>query len=58
VNFVDTEGIRDRMNLALDAGFAGASLFALGYDDNEVWDVVDDVNAALAGPVTTAPTTL
>jgi HAD superfamily hydrolase (TIGR01509 family) len=57
VNFVDTEGIRDRMNLALDAGFAGASLFALGYDDNEVWDVVDDVNAALAGPVTTAPTT-
>ncbi len=57
VNYVDTEGIRQRIELALDAGFGGASLFALGYDDEAVWGVVDDVNATLTGPSTTVATT-
>jgi HAD superfamily hydrolase (TIGR01509 family) len=56
VNYVDPEGIEQRIGLALDAGFAGASLFALGYDDDAVWDVVAGVNAAFA-PASTVGTT-
>ncbi len=56
VNYVDPDGIEQRIQLALDAGFAGASLFALGYDDDAVWDVVADVDAALASASTEGTT--
>jgi HAD superfamily hydrolase (TIGR01509 family) len=45
VNYVDTEGIRQRVELAHSAGFAGTALFALGYDDEAVWETIDGMNA-------------
>lgn len=36
--FVDAAGARERVELALDAGFGGVSLWALGYDDQSTWD--------------------
>ncbi len=47
VNYVGADGIQQRVELALGAGFAGAALFALGYEDEAVWDTVDTVNEAL-----------
>ena len=56
MNYVDADGIQQRIELALDAGYSGASLFALGYDDDAVWAVVDTVNAALTSPASTVGT--
>jgi HAD superfamily hydrolase (TIGR01509 family) len=47
VNYVDVDGVEQRIQLALQAGFAGASLFALGYDSTALWRTVDDINATL-----------
>ncbi len=57
VNYVDTDGIEQRIQLALDAGYAGASLFALGYDDEAVWDVVAGIDEALTASASTVGTT-
>ena len=35
--YVDQAGARQRIQMALDAGFGGASLWALGYDDAQLW---------------------
>ena len=37
VRWIDAEGVRDRVHIARRAGFGGVSLWALGYDDPEVW---------------------
>ena len=47
VNYVDVDGVQQRIQLALQAGFAGASMFALGYDSTALWRTVDDINATL-----------
>ena len=52
VNYVDVDGVEQRIQLALQAGFAGASLFALGYDSTALWRMVDDVNATLTADTT------
>jgi HAD superfamily hydrolase (TIGR01509 family) len=52
VNYVDVDGVEQRIQLALQAGFAGASLFALGYDSTAVWSTVDDINATLTSVAT------
>ncbi len=44
--YVDAAGAKVRAQLAADAGWAGVSLWALGYDDQSVW-------TAFAPPVTT-----
>jgi HAD superfamily hydrolase (TIGR01509 family) len=41
VNYVDVDGVQQRIQLALQAGFAGASLFALGYDSAELWRALE-----------------
>lgn len=38
VHYVDGAGAIERLELALDAGFAGGSLWALGYEDEDFWD--------------------
>jgi hypothetical protein len=48
------------MQLAVDAGFGGVSLFAFGYDDDGLWGAIDTVEASMpsaAEPAagTTAP---
>ena len=52
VNYVDVDGVEQRIQLALQAGFAGASLFALGYDSTAVWSTVNDINATLTSVAT------
>jgi HAD superfamily hydrolase (TIGR01509 family) len=47
VNYVDVDGVEQRIQLALQAGFAGASLFALGYESTDIWSTVADINATL-----------
>ncbi len=46
VNYVDADGAQLRMQRAVDAGFDGVALFALGYADADVWTAVDTVAAA------------
>jgi spore germination protein YaaH len=52
VHWVDAEGVATRTTLARDAGWGGVALWALGYEDNEVWTAL--VNAATV-TITTAP---
>lgn len=40
VNYVDAQGIRARMDLALEARLGGVALWALGFDNDEVWDAI------------------
>ena len=53
VNYVDADGAQLRMQRAVDAGFDGVALFALGYADADVWTAVDTVAASL--PSTPTP---
>ena len=56
VNYVDADGAQLRMQRAVDAGFDGVALFALGYADADVWTAVDTVAASLT-PTPSTPTT-
>lgn len=40
VHYVDADGVRARMDLAIDAGLGGVALWALGFDDDAVWDAI------------------
>ncbi len=40
VHYVDADGVRARMDLAISAGLGGVSLWALGFDDDDVWDAI------------------
>ncbi len=51
--YVDQAGARTRIEMALDAGFGGVSLWALGYDDGRLWDQI----VPLLTPAPTTPTT-
>lgn len=51
VHYVDAEGVRARMDLAIRAGLGGVALWALGFDDDEVWDAVL-IDATLPEPDT------
>ena len=48
VRWIDAEGVRDRVHIARRAGFGGVSLWALGYDDPEVWATL---TASLSGEI-------
>ena len=52
--YVDDDGVQQRIQLAVDAGMGGVALFALGYDDQEVWNNVAAVDANLQPAGTTA----
>lgn len=45
VNYVDSDGARARIDLAIEAGLAGVSLWALGYEDDSLWEAIDPVVA-------------
>ena len=47
VHYVDAEGARQRMQLSIDKGMLGVSLFAFGYDDEAIWNGVAAINATL-----------
>jgi spore germination protein YaaH len=40
VHYVDALGIRARMDLAIDARLGGVALWALGFDNDDVWDSI------------------
>jgi hypothetical protein len=56
VRWVDSEGVAARARIARDAGWNGVALWALGYDDPEVWDRL--VDAARGDGTATPPTTV
>jgi spore germination protein YaaH len=56
VHYVDANGAQIRMQDAIDGGFRGVSLFALGYEDPQVWNAIDTVAAQVA-PTGSSPTT-
>jgi HAD superfamily hydrolase (TIGR01509 family) len=56
VHYVDANGAQIRMQDAIDAGFRGVALFALGYEDPQVWNAIDTVAAQVA-PAGSSPTT-
>lgn len=56
VHYVDARGAKVRMQMSVDAGMLGVSLFALGYEDDQVWNEIAEINASLPStvPTTTA----
>ncbi|MET0145436.1 MAG: HAD-IA family hydrolase [Ilumatobacteraceae bacterium] len=56
VHYVDANGAQIRMQDAIDGGFRGVSLFALGYEDDDVWRAIDTIAAQIA-PVASTPST-
>ncbi len=55
VHYVDADGAQQRMQEAVDAGFAGVALFALGYDDDRVWSAIGTIAAQLSPTTSAAP---
>ncbi len=43
VHYVDGDGAVERIEIARRAGFGGVALWALGYEDDPVWDAIADV---------------
>lgn len=40
VNYVDAQGIRARMDLAIEYRLGGVALWALGFDNDDIWDAI------------------
>jgi spore germination protein YaaH len=40
VHYVDSEGVRARMDIAIESRLGGIAVWALGFDDDEVWDAI------------------
>ena len=51
--YVDGDGVRARMDLAREAGLGGVSLWALGFEDDAVWEQVLPTVADPFAPTTT-----
>jgi hypothetical protein len=43
VHYVDGDGAVERIEIARRAGFGGVALWALGYEDEPVWDAIAEV---------------
>ena len=54
VQWVDADGVAERTLIAREAGWGGAALWALGYDDPDVWNALVDA-ATRDLSVTTVP---
>ena len=65
VHYLDADAAQQRMQMSVDNGWLGVSLFAFSYEDDALWDRIAEINATLetvpadsAGPTTAAaPTT-
>ena len=53
VHYVDGDGIRLRMDLAREHHLSGVSLWALGFDDDAVWDAILPTVSDPSAPVST-----
>jgi spore germination protein YaaH len=54
VHYVDSDGVKLRMDLARESGLGGAALWAFGFDDPAVWDAILPTTA-VNEPQTTLP---
>lgn len=50
VHYVDAQGARERIELARRAKLGGVALWALGYDDDSVWDAIGPLLRSPAEP--------
>ncbi len=64
VHYLDADGAQQRMQMSVDNGWLGVSLFAFSYEDDAVWDRIAEINATLetvpgdsVAPTTAAATT-
>jgi HAD superfamily hydrolase (TIGR01509 family) len=64
VHYIDADGAQQRMQMSVDNGWLGVSLFAFSYEDDDVWDRIAEINATLEtvpadslAPATMATTT-
>ncbi len=64
VHYIDADGAQQRMQMSVDNGWLGVSLFAFSYEDDAVWDRIAEINATLetvpsesVAPTTVVPTT-
>jgi HAD superfamily hydrolase (TIGR01509 family) len=63
VHYLDADGAQQRMQMSVDNGWLGVSLFAFSYEDDAVWDRIAEINATLetvpadSHAPTTAPAT-
>ena len=62
VHYLDTDAAQQRMQMSVDNGWLGVSLFAFSYEDDAIWDRIAEINATLetvpgdgAAPTTAAP---
>lgn len=56
VRWIDAEGVRERVHIARRAGLGGVSLWALGYEDPEVWaSLVSSISDEVPPETTVAP---
>jgi HAD superfamily hydrolase (TIGR01509 family) len=56
VRWIDAEGVRERVHIARRAGLGGVSLWALGYEDPEVWaSLVSSLSDEVPPETTVAP---
>jgi spore germination protein YaaH len=62
VHYLSAEGVRTRMELSIERGMRGVSLYAFGFEDPVVFDQIAEINATLVTTTTldatTVPTTL
>ena len=62
MHYLDADAAQQRMQMSVDNGWLGVSLFAFSYEDDAVWDRIAEINATLetvpadsAAPTTAAP---
>ena len=63
VHYLDADAAQQRMQMSVDNGWLGVSLFAFSYEDEAIWDRIAEINATLetvpgdsVAPTTAAPT--
>ena len=47
VHYLDADAAQQRMQMSVDNGWLGVSLFAFSYEDDAVWDRIAEINATL-----------
>jgi HAD superfamily hydrolase (TIGR01509 family) len=58
VHYIDADGAQQRMQMSVDNGWLGVSLFAFSYEDDALWDRIAEINSTLETvPADTTSTT-
>jgi HAD superfamily hydrolase (TIGR01509 family) len=49
VHYADSAGVRERMQMSVDNGLLGVALFAFGYQSEDVFTAIEEIDATLPG---------